>query len=88
MLSLIATTARGLEEVTATELEELGADAVQVQPATVRFKGSLETLYKANMWLRSASRVLVSAASFTGACSSPSRCARIRTCALASSPLA
>lgn len=65
MLSLIATTARGLEEVTAAELKELGADAVQVQPATVRFEGSLETLYKANMWLRSASRVLVSAASFT-----------------------
>lgn len=62
--SLFAVVAPGLEEVCARELHELGvADAVAV-PGGVAFAGKLQTIYQANLWLRSASRVLVRFAEF------------------------
>ncbi len=64
MRDLIATTARGLEEVCADELRELGASSVAVERGAVRFRGDQELLYRANLWLRTASRVLVSFGGF------------------------
>ena len=54
-----AVTAPGLEEVCAAEMEALGLDAVRCLAGGVAFAGGLRELYLANLWLRSASRVLV-----------------------------
>ena len=60
---MIAKTLKGLEEVLAQELTELGADEVQIQRRAVSFRGDKAMLYKANLWLRTALRVLVPVAS-------------------------
>jgi putative N6-adenine-specific DNA methylase len=54
-----ATTAKGVEEVLAAELERLGASNVVVDSGGVRFGGGVEAAYRADLWLRSASRVLM-----------------------------
>ncbi len=56
---MIAKTLKGLEEVLAQELTELGADEVQIQRRAVSFRGDKAMLYTANLWLRTALRVLV-----------------------------
>jgi putative N6-adenine-specific DNA methylase len=56
---LFAVTAPGLEAVCAAELMALGMADVQGVTGGVEFTGSLKDLYRANLWLRSASRVLV-----------------------------
>ena len=53
-----ATCARGLEPVLADELRQLGADAVEPGRGGVSFAGDLALLYRANLWLRTAVRVL------------------------------
>jgi putative N6-adenine-specific DNA methylase len=55
---LFATCARGLEPVLAAELQELGAVAVEPGRGGVHFGGDKAVLYKANLWLRTAVRVL------------------------------
>src|SRR5262245_50829223 len=55
---LFATCARGLEQVLASEILQLGADRVQPGRGGVQFLGDLPLLYKANLWLRMAIRVL------------------------------
>jgi 23S rRNA (guanine2445-N2)-methyltransferase / 23S rRNA (guanine2069-N7)-methyltransferase len=59
-----ATTAKGLEELLATELRDLGAERVGVGRAGVSFSGPLEVAYRACLWSRVASRVLLPLASF------------------------
>ena len=61
---MVAKTFKGLEEILATELVELGANNVQLQRRAVSFTGNLEMLYKANLHLRTASRVLKTIATF------------------------
>jgi putative N6-adenine-specific DNA methylase len=61
---MLAKTFKGLEQVLATELIQLGANNVQVERRAVSFTGDLRMLYTANMCLRTASRVLVPIASF------------------------
>ncbi len=61
---MIAKTFKGLEEVLAKELIEIGANDVQIQRRAVSFSGNKEMLYKANLHLRTASRVLLPIASF------------------------
>jgi putative N6-adenine-specific DNA methylase len=61
---MIAKTFKGLEEVLASELVSLGANNVQLQRRAVSFTGSLELMYRANLHLRTASRVLKPIASF------------------------
>ena len=63
-MKLIAKTFKGLEEVLAGELTALGADDVQIERRAVSFTGDKRLLYKANLWLRTASRVLMPIASF------------------------
>jgi putative N6-adenine-specific DNA methylase len=53
-----ATCARGLEPVLARELTALGAEAVEPGRGGVSFRGDPTTVYRANLWLRSAVRVL------------------------------
>jgi putative N6-adenine-specific DNA methylase len=55
---LFATCARGLEDVLADELRALGAAGVASGRGGVEFLGDLPLLYKANLWLRTAIRVL------------------------------
>lgn len=61
---MLAKTFKGLEEVLAGELIELGANNVQIQRRAVSFTGDKRMLYIANFCLRTASRVLVPIASF------------------------
>jgi len=63
-LALFAPTAAGLERVLASELKALGARAVEAGTRGVAFRGSWETVYKVNLWSRTAHRVLVSLGEF------------------------
>ena len=62
-LQLFAITAPGLEPLAAAELRALGADA-RPEPGGVAWTGGADTLYAANLHLRTASRVAVLAAEF------------------------
>jgi putative N6-adenine-specific DNA methylase len=53
-----ATCGRGIEPVLAEELRELGAEAIEPGRGGVAFRGDLALLYRANLWLRTAIRVL------------------------------
>ena len=53
-----ATCARGLEPVLAAELRQLGAQEVEPGRGGAAFSGGLAVLYSANLWLRTAVRVL------------------------------
>lgn len=55
---MVATTMFGLEEVLATELRNLGAEDVEVAVRSVSFKGDKGFMYKANIALRTAIRIL------------------------------
>ncbi|HCT31317.1 MAG TPA: RNA methyltransferase [Bacteroidales bacterium] len=55
---LIAKTHQGLEGVLAEELRLIGADEISISPKTISFKGDKEMMYKANIQLRTATRIL------------------------------
>lgn len=57
-LPYFATCARGIESILAGELLALGADDVEPGRGGVRFAGDQALLYRANLWLRTAVRVL------------------------------
>lgn len=61
---MLAKTFKGLEEVLAQELIELGANDVQLERRAVSFRGDKTLLYRANFSLRTAIRILVPIASF------------------------
>lgn len=63
--AIVATTLYGLEPALAKELEELGMKDVEVLTRAVRFKGKLKELYLANLWLRTAIKVLIPIAEFS-----------------------
>lgn len=56
---LFAIVPPGLETVCAQELLKLKLEGVDIVPGGVEFSGGLRELYLANLWLRSASRVVV-----------------------------
>jgi putative N6-adenine-specific DNA methylase len=58
-MKFFATCARGLEKVLADELRSLRADKIEPGRGGVSFHGDLATLYGANLWLRTAVRVLM-----------------------------
>jgi putative N6-adenine-specific DNA methylase len=58
MADYFATCARGLEPVLARELAALRAEAVEPGRGGVKFRGESALLYRANLWLRTAVRVL------------------------------
>ena len=63
-ISMLAKTFKGLEEVLAQELIALGANEVQLERRAVSFRGDKALLYRANLCLRTALRILVPIASF------------------------
>lgn len=64
MLTLVATAAFGLEAVVVRELEQLGYEAHVARPGRIEFRGDFSAVCRANLWLRSADRVLVQLAKF------------------------
>ena len=61
---LLATCAFGLESLVRRELEAIGCSAKVVEPGRVAFFGNPETIINANLWLRTADRVLIKVADF------------------------
>jgi len=64
-LKLIATAAFGLEAVVKREVEALGFSDIKVLDGRVDFSGGIDAISSANLWLRSADRVLLNMGSFT-----------------------
>ena len=62
-VSLFATVAAGLESLLAGELRRLGASDVRQARAGVSLQGPLETAYRACLWSRLATRILLPVAS-------------------------
>lgn len=56
---MVAKTIYGLEEICASELRRLGAENVAVHNRAVSFEGNIGVLYKANLLVRTALRILV-----------------------------
>lgn len=63
-LALYAVTAPGLESLTAAELRRLGIEATGLEPGGVSFQGTLADVARANLWLRTCSRILVRLGTF------------------------
>lgn len=68
-MSFFATAAKGVEEVLANEIRSLGIPDPCLEKGGVRFRGDLGACYKANLWLRTAQRILMPVAEFP--CDSP-----------------
>ena len=58
-MQLIAKTFQGLEEVLAKELTDMGAESVQLLTRAVQFAGDKKLLYRANLELTTALRILM-----------------------------
>jgi 23S rRNA (guanine2445-N2)-methyltransferase / 23S rRNA (guanine2069-N7)-methyltransferase len=58
-MSFFATAAKGLEKPLAAELRDLGAAPVRIETGGTAFAGTLETAYRACLWSRLASRILL-----------------------------
>lgn len=56
---IIAKTSYGLEDVLIQELKELGINEVEKGNRLVSFNGDKAILYKTNLWLRTANRIIV-----------------------------
>lgn len=68
-MEFFATAAKGVEEVLADELRSLGIAVVAVESGGVRFAGEIAACWRANLWLRTANRVLMPLAAFP--CATP-----------------
>lgn len=55
---LVATAASGLEALVGKELRDMGIDCI-VENGRARFEGTIETIAKANLWLRTADRIKI-----------------------------
>ncbi len=55
---MIAKTLFGLEDILADELTALGAQNIKPMNRSVEFYGDIKLLYKANLWCRTATRIL------------------------------
>lgn len=64
IMTILAKTMAGLEDVLADELEEIGASKIEILNRAVRFEGDIELLYKANYLCRTALSILVEQFSF------------------------
>lgn len=59
-----ATTSKGLERVLAEEITALGGKHAEISTGGVSFSGDGDLCYRANLWLRTANRVLLNLSSF------------------------
>lgn len=57
-MKFVAKTFQGLEDVLYGELKNIGAENLKKECRAVSFEGDLALMYRANLWLRTASRVL------------------------------
>lgn len=64
-LELIAPCHFGLEAVLKKEIYDLGYDIIQVEDGRVTFEGDAEAICRANIYLRTAERILLKAGEFT-----------------------
>ena len=64
MYELIATATFGLEAVVRREIEHLGYKVTRTEDGKVTFLGDARAIVKANLWLRSADRVMIKMAEF------------------------
>lgn len=64
MVSLIATSAFGLESVVANELKKLGYQNLQTENGRVSFEAEIDAIARCNLWLRSADRLLLKIGEF------------------------
>ena len=62
--TLIATTAFGLESITAREIENLGYTDKTTENGRITFKGDEHAIARANMWLRTSDRILIKIGEF------------------------
>lgn len=62
---LVAKTFHGLESILSEELRQLGAKQIKRGKRMVTFEGDQDLLYKANLWCRTAIRILVPIRSFS-----------------------
>ncbi len=69
VLNCFAAVPRGAEELAAAELEALGIGEVKPGKGGVAFRTDRAGLYRANLWLRTSSRVLVQVSTFP--CTNP-----------------
>jgi 23S rRNA (guanine2445-N2)-methyltransferase / 23S rRNA (guanine2069-N7)-methyltransferase len=65
--AFVATVPRGLADLLARELESVGAQDTRERSAGVLFTGTLATGYRACLWSRTASRVLLQLTEFEAA---------------------
>jgi putative N6-adenine-specific DNA methylase len=65
MSRFFVTCARGVEELTAQELEEVGATKIEPVMGGLFFEGDQDVLYRAHLWLRTGNRILLPLRSFT-----------------------
>ena len=63
-IDFFATTAKGLEDVLAAELQKLGVKQVTSDNGGASFSGSMVDGYRACLWLRTANRVLLPVKNF------------------------
>ncbi len=68
-IEFFATASKGLEDLVASELRVLGVADIAVETGGVRFTGDIAVSYRANLWLRTANRVLMPLSTFH--CTSP-----------------
>lgn len=61
---MFAISAPGLERILGSELDQMGVRDAEVIEGGVAFSGDLSLLYNANLWLRTASRIVVRVAEF------------------------
>jgi putative N6-adenine-specific DNA methylase len=61
---MIATTTFGLEAVAKRELESLGFSGIKADNGRLDFSGNIEDIVKANLWMRTADRILVKMGEF------------------------
>ncbi len=63
-IELIATSTFGLEAIVKREVQNLGYNVIEVSDGRVTFEADLEAIPRANLWLRSADRVLLKMGEF------------------------
>ena len=63
-LNFIATSTFGIEAIVKREAERLGFSDISVLDGRINFSGNLETMAKANVWMRSADRILLNFSEF------------------------
>src|SRR5262245_42145132 len=64
-IELLATAAAGTEAVVKRELAALGYEARTATPGRLEFRGDASAICRANLWLRTAERVLIQVGSFS-----------------------